>query len=846
MAEMIVLGHEKEEKLSEAEQHLREIILQCPNQEADAILKNADWELFYQLSSMREGLLNWYPFQKDCKILEISKGYGGLTGVLSRHCKTLTVIEQSLSRAECIMHRYEHVGNLTILVGDWSQMPVERQFDYIVVEAAVNTQYELENLLAETAPFLNKNGRLLFVCINRFGMKYWCGVPDPISHKFYAGIRAREMDELMTRRKLAEVLDSNEEYNTWELYYPFPDHCLPQAIYTDRYLPRESVRDRVIPYYPEEERKSLICLENEICDELIANGVFHIFANSFLVECGKTKFTAETRFAALSTDRGKEHGFATVISNQDTVQKKALYPDGKKSLELLHQNQQELKRRGIGCVDEKLLDDAIEMPFVKGKTLIDYLKELFRKEELAQIKEIFEQLFQVIQSSSEEVSFAECAIKDNRLTEENAGVILKNAYIDMIPYNCFYDGKKFFFYDQEFVKQYFPAKYVLFRALRYTYIYVPEADSILPLQYFKDEYALTKIWPVFEEVEARFIEDNRNYDMLGAFYKWAGVSPREVDANIERFGKEDRTETKVRVPFRRHRYDLEIYKKDVALNAVKAVQMDLLEYFMKVCEENDLSCCVFYGTLLGAVRHKGYVPWDDDVDLLMPRKDYDKLLRLKEVVFREPYFLQTPESDTECFYGGYSKLRNSKTAGLEERNRGHNCNQGIWIDIFPLDYVLKDEKQKQEQQEQILFYQRLLLKKTYPEKRMLWDMSEQEEADFLRMSKYFKRETLCQNLYKEMVHFEGERSDQVAVLARYRGNMQYKEYPANCFEYLIPCEFEQTQVYIPNGYEQCLIQSYGSNYALYPQESERVPHHNAIYDTTKSYIDYIRETGYNT
>lgn len=845
MAELIVLGQEKEERLSEEEQRLRDAILQCPNKKLDAILRDADWELFCQMTPMREGLLNWYPFRKDCEVLEISSGYGALTGVLSRNCKKVTVFESSMSRAECIMRRYEETDNLQILTGEWTQLPGEQQYDYIVVEAAINTKFELEKLLTEVAPFLKEDGKLLFVCTNRFGMKYWCGVPDPVTQKFYAGIRGKKTSDLMTRQELQDALERSEIYKGWHLYYPFPDHKLPQAIYTDQYLPKASVRDRVIPYYPEAERNSLICLENEICDELIANGVFHIFANSFLVECSKKEFSAETRFAALSTDRGKVHGFATVITNHNIVRKQILHPDGRKSLELIHRNQQGLKSHGVGCVDERLLENAIEMPFVKGKTLIEYLKELYQKEALVQIEEIFDRLYEVIQQSSEAVTYAECAIKDSRLTEENAGIILQKAYIDMIPYNSFYDGGKFLFYDQEFVKEHLPAKYVLFRALRYTYIYIPEADSILPLQYFKDKYALAKIWHVFEQEEARFVEDNRNYDMMSSFYKWAGVSAKEVDANIERWNGESKPEEKVSVPFRKHRYDLESYKRDAKLNAIKAVQLKLLQRFMDVCEENNLSCCVFYGTLLGAVRHKGYVPWDDDVDLLMPRKDYDKLLKLAPRVFEPPFFLQTPENDVECFYGGYSKLRDSNTTGLEERNRGHNCNQGIWIDIFPLDYVMKDEEKKREQREQITFYQRLLLKKTYPDKRILWGLSEQEEEDFLRMSKYFKRETLCRNLYDTIVHYEGEKSDEVAVLARYRDDMPYEEYDVADFEYLIKCNFEQVQVYIPIGYEHCLTKEYGVNYAVYPSEEQRKPHHTAIFDASISYIDYIRETGYN-
>lgn len=838
MAEMIVLKDRTDKHLGEEEQEFRTKILNCFEQDYSTVLKDAEWDLFYELSTMREGLLNWYPFKKDAQILEISDGYGALTGVISRNCKHVTVLEESLTRAECITKRYECINNISIVVGDYEDISCREQYDYVVVEKTVNTRYEAERLIENFFPFLKEDGKLLFVSENRMGMKYWCGVPDPVNHKLYDGIRGKS--NLMNRKELMDALEQNEQVKGWNIYYPFPDHRLPQAIYTDSYLPKASVKDRVIFYYTEDQANDLICLENEVCDSFIADGVFHIFANSFLVECCKRDFTAETIFAALSTDRGKKHGFATVITSHDTVQKRILFEEGKESLQLIHRNQQELKEHGIGCIDEEAFERMIEMPFIKEKTLIEHLRELFLKENLKEVEAIFDELYRTICCSSKHIAFEECDIKDQRLTQENAGVILEKAYVDMIPYNSFWINRQLFFYDQEFVKKNFPAKYVLFRALRYTYVYISQAERILPLSYFKDKYGLEQIWQVFEREEALFVEDNRNYDLFSKFYQWAGVSSEKIDCNINRMLGAVKKEKK---PLHRRKYDLSIYKGDIKLNALKTVQLRMLRYFHDLCEKNELSYCVWYGSLLGAVRHKGYIPWDDDVDVLMPREDYDRLIQLAPQILEEPYFLQTPENDAECFYGGYSKLRNSQTTGLEKRNEGHNCNQGIWMDVFPLDCVMKDQDKKNQQKEQIDFFQRLLLKKTYPEKRILGDLTEQQEEEYARMSRFFTREVLNKNLYETMVDFEGEKSDTVAVLARYTGGRAYKEYKKEDFEYLIKVDFEDTQVYVPSGYEQCLKVDYGEDFWVYPPEELRKPHHSAEYDILKSYIDYLGKNG---
>lgn len=848
MIELEILEHgDAGSPLSPQEQKIVEYINNNMEADYNEIIREASWDTFYYMSSLREGLLNWYNFKENSSILEISNGFGALTGLLARACESVTVLETSLDRAQCIASRYSGYENIAIKVGIIGDLLLDEKYDYIVVEEAVNTKYDLRKLLNQICPFLKETGRLLFVCENRFGMKYWCGVPDPVSNVPFAGIRQSNTGKMVTRQDLITELNSNSWIGGFRLYYPFPDYKLPQAVYTDEYLPKMSVRDRIIPYYTIQQRNSLVCLENEICDDLIANGVFHIMANSFLVECAKTDIEADVIFAALSTDRGEEHGFATVVSAQGIVRKKTLNPAGRKSLELIYKNEKELEQRGVHCIEQTLLDTAIEMPYVHGKTMIEYLKYLFLYDN-GKVEDIFDMLYQNILKSSEQVGFSECRLRHEYLTEQNAGVILAKAYIDMIPYNCFYIDGQILFYDQEFVKECFPAKYVLFRALRYTYIYIREAESIIPLQFFKEKYELCQVWQAFEEEEGRFVEDNRNYNLLSSFYRWANVSRKEIDRNIEKLRRNDNAINQIAFqypPFRKKTYDLSMFSKDEKLNSIKRVQLQLLRRFAEVCEIYSLSYCAIYGTLLGAVRHKGYIPWDDDLDLAMPRKDYDKLVEISSHVFEEPYFLQTPENDEECFYGGYSKLRNSNTAGIEKRNQGHNCNQGIWIDIFPLDAVLKEEIQKEKQLGMVTFYQRLLFKKTYPERRSLWNLTQEQEDEYLKISKYFSREELCNSLYKAIVKQEGEKSDKIAIIARYRGGQKYVEYNVNDFEFLIEASFEGDIIPIPVGYENCLIEEYGNDYSLYPDASERKPHHIAFFDAEKSYIDYSSENEYN-
>ena len=809
------------------------------------MLKGASWDTFCQLSSFREGLLNWYDFKEGSEILQISNGFGALTGLLARKGESVTVLETSEERARCIQKRYQEYGNISICIGEVEDLEEEERYDYIIVEKEVNTKNDLKELLVKACRFLKETGRLLFVCENRFGMKYWCGVPDPVSNIPFAGIRQSNTGRIMTRQDLINELENNTNINSFRLYYPFPDDKLPQAIYTDDYLPKTSVRDRVIPYYPMKQKKSLVCLESEICDDLIANGIFHIMANSFLVECSKCNIEKEVIFVALSTDRGEENGFATVIRSDNVVQKRNLHPLGRKSLERIYKNQETLLNRGVKCVKQVLLNNMIEMPYIQDKTMIEYLKKCFTSCP-EKVKDAFDILYENILLSSLNVPFSECALHHETLNEKNAGKILSEAYIDMIPYNCFFIDGQILFYDQEFMKQNYPAKYVLFRALRYTYIYIQEAENIIPLEFFKKKYELNQVWGAFEEEEGRFIENNRNYEGLSSFYVWANVSRSDVDRNVQKLLRDDEKRNTRNYPiFKKKVYDLNPFKQDINLRNIKKVQLELLKVFAEVCEKNDLSYCAIYGTLLGAVRHKGFIPWDDDLDLAMPREDYDTLIEIAPEIFDEPYFLQTPENDIGCFYGGYSKLRNSNTTGLEKRNKNHVCNQGIWIDIFPLDVVPSNNEEKERQFGKVTFYQRLLLKKTYPERRMLWDLSQDQETEYLKLSKCFSKEELCRGLHDVIKNIQNQESDKIAIIERYRGGRKYTEYDKTDFEFLIKMQFEDYMILVPNGYENYLIKEYGMWYNLYPSFAERKPHHNAIFDPHKPYIDYIAENDYN-
>ena len=129
------------------------------------------------------------------------------------------------------------------------------------------------------------------------------------------------------------------------------------------------------------------------------------------------------------------------------------------------------------------------------------------------------------------------------------------------------------------------------------------------------------------------------------------------------------------------------YEVSSKMKRVWAMELNMVKRFVEVCEQYGLVYRIMGGTLLGAVRHKGFIPWDNDIDIAMPRKDFNKLLEVGPTAFEKPLFFQTPVTERSRFFCTYVKIRDERgTAASEiEYRRGINC--GMFIDIFCLDEI---------------------------------------------------------------------------------------------------------------------------------------------------------------
>ena len=122
------------------------------------------------------------------------------------------------------------------------------------------------------------------------------------------------------------------------------------------------------------------------------------------------------------------------------------------------------------------------------------------------------------------------------------------------------------------------------------------------------------------------------------------------------------------------------------LKHLKKVELDILLMFDQYCNKYSLQYYLIGGALLGAARYGGFIPWDDDIDVAMPREDYEKLKQIWRNDGKDGYFLQHEGSDPN-FARCIMKLRKNDTEIIEKTTAGIHMHHGIYIDIFPIDYV---------------------------------------------------------------------------------------------------------------------------------------------------------------
>lgn len=277
------------------------------------------------------------------------------------------------------------------------------------------------------------------------------------------------------------------------------------------------------------------------------------------------------------------------------------------------------------------------------------------------------------------------------------------------------------------------------------------------------------------------------------------------------------------------------------MKQVWAVELDLLNEFQRVCKKHNIPYVASGGTMLGAARHKGFIPWDDDVDLMMLRKDYDRLIEVSKE-FKEPYFLQSYSND-KGFFRCFLRLRNSETTAIQntELSCKFGYNQGIFIDIFPLDNIVQDKQ---------LFAKQSLRARKYLRKALLFSSIESryyKDSAFVKrcarkvgrtfFSRFVNDLEYLQLYEKECCRYNAAETEKVGLLS-FQFDNRVHDIGTEDLRDTIETDFEFLKIPIPRNYDSLLEWKYGQ----WRVAQRAASYHGEIFfDSDRSYKYYIEK-----
>ncbi len=250
------------------------------------------------------------------------------------------------------------------------------------------------------------------------------------------------------------------------------------------------------------------------------------------------------------------------------------------------------------------------------------------------------------------------------------------------------------------------------------------------------------------------------------------------------------------------------------------VELKILNEIMRVCKENNINCFAYAGTLLGTIRHDGFIPWDDDIDLAMLREDYEKFIKIAPQKLNKGFHL-------EHFYTNkytptyYCKVCLDNTVFTEEYLKDIPIHHGVFVDIFPFDNYPSDIKTQSKYKRKLHFYDQLNRAK------VLWkisDLTQGKKRFFGSITRVilhilmipFKREFLFRKMDNAVKQFNNDN----CLLISSRGKAICNK--ADLMP-LISHKFENTEILVPHKYDIILKSLYG-NYMELPPVEKRIGH----------------------
>jgi len=282
------------------------------------------------------------------------------------------------------------------------------------------------------------------------------------------------------------------------------------------------------------------------------------------------------------------------------------------------------------------------------------------------------------------------------------------------------------------------------------------------------------------------------------------------------------------------------------MKKVWAIELDLLNEFMSVCNKYGIKYFAGGGTMLGAVRHQGMIPWDDDIDIFMKRSEYEKFVKIaRSGEFKEPYFWQDHLTDNS-YLGGPGRLQNLNTTciaygWLQDKHGVITQRSGIYLDVFPLDNIPDTGEERKEWLAKISKLARKAWDlRMYTSRKMLRDNKDLEWLDFW-LNLTGRPNHLFEEYYSLLSANADEKTKECCIYSFYCRDMNTPwRYDNRLWEESVSIPFEMLNVPIPKSFDTILTETYGNWHKFVRGTSEHDKRDIGLFfDVEHSYTYYV-------
>ena len=276
-------------------------------------------------------------------------------------------------------------------------------------------------------------------------------------------------------------------------------------------------------------------------------------------------------------------------------------------------------------------------------------------------------------------------------------------------------------------------------------------------------------------------------------------------------------------------YDYSQIENYQTLRKLQMVQLEILKYIDSFCRENNIRYSLSGGTLLGAVRHGGFIPWDDDLDICMLRSEYNRFVQLWNSCQHDKYLLQSKDN-TPAFTQSFVKIRKDHTTFYQEGELPGIYHMGIFVDIFPIDRIPNGKLKE------YLFYWRVIRYQIFVREFIPPDASIISKL-LLRiifsLNSTETRKKKRDKLLKKITQYNDDTRFRLVGIDTI--NAMRKSFSSNLWDELTTIEFEKSFFPCYANWKEYLTNFYGDYLKLPPKEEQTWYHHPVILDFEHNY-----------